>query len=190
MFTLIIIILSIQLFLFYIIKFYHLTVLVRIPTIQYTITKERTMMKTTLNIDADILKKINLAAYMRGISRTDIIVILMKMVMNDVKNPDCFGSLVCYQVRRSPDVWHTYHIKWKPDVYEYCLDLRKLLKMSVSLILAYAVKKYLKRLLEKNAGDNNHFHNYILAKNIIDGTIVWKLIWGLPPNLDKFLIFD
>ena len=60
---------------------------------------------------------------------------------------------------------------------EYFLDLRKLLKLSVSLILVYAVEKFLDKLLKKNSTDNNRFRNYVFIKDVIDDIICWKFIW-------------
>jgi hypothetical protein len=144
-------------------------------------------MKTTLNMHIDILDKITFAAQLKGISRSEMIAMFIKKAMEKMGNPDNLGKLVQYQEKNSPDEWHTFHVRWKPDEYEYFIDMRKLWKMSVSLILAYAVKKFLKKLLKNNSGDNNRYNHYILAKNVMDGIVIWKLIWGFPPHLDKFL---
>jgi hypothetical protein len=146
-------------------------------------------MKTTLNVHVDVMNKIIFAAELQGISSSQMIVILLKQALDRVGNPDCLGKLVQYQKRSSPEMWHPFHIKWKPDEYEYFQDMRKLLKMSVSLILAFAVKKFLKKLLKQNMSDNNLHHNYILAKEVIDGVVLWKLIWGFPLKLEKFIKF-
>jgi hypothetical protein len=147
------------------------------------------MMKTTLNIHIDVMKKITFAAQKQGISHSEMIVMLLNKSMDEMQNRDRIGRLVQYQQRDSPDKWHPFHIRWKWDEYEFFQDMRKLLKMSVSLILAYAVEKFLDKVMKKNKSDNNHFHNYILAKEVIDGIIIWKLIWGFPPNLEKYIAF-
>ena len=77
----------------------------------------------------------------------------------------------------------------RADEYEYFLDLRKILKMSVSLIVAYAVEKFLDMLMKENNTDNNRYRNYIIAREVIDNIICWKLIWGFPRNLKKLLHF-
>ena len=65
----------------------------------------------------------------------------------------------------------------------------KLLKMSLSYIVAFAVKKYLKSLLDGESTDNYMFANYILAKEEAEGIIYWKLFWGVPKKLSKYLTF-
>jgi hypothetical protein len=144
-------------------------------------------METTLNIHADILEKINRAARSRCISRSDMIIVLIKKIMDDVSNSVRFGRMVRYQERSSPDTWHTVHVQLRVDDYEYLLDLRRLLKMSVSLILAYAVRKYLNEKMERKETDNYQYKNYVLIKEIFNDTICWRLIWGFPIGIEKLL---
>jgi hypothetical protein len=75
----------------------------------------------------------------------------------------------------------------REDRYEYWLDLRKLLKMSVSLILAYAVKRFPGKPMNINSTDNYLCKYYIIMKEVIDSVIVWKFICGFPPNLKELL---
>ncbi len=144
-------------------------------------------MNTTLNVGIDIMKQIDRAANTEGISCSKMIVILIKKVMNDMGNPNCMGRLVQYQARRKPEEWHIFHIQWRPDDYEYFQDMKKLLKMSVSLLLAYAVKKYLGKTNTIDRCDNYLFINYTIVKEMIDNIICWKFIWGYTPAIEKFL---
>jgi hypothetical protein len=144
-------------------------------------------METTINIHVNILKKITRAAKSSGSSRSQIITILIKKAMDDISNPARMGRMVRYQKRRRPDEWHTFHLQLRIDDYEYFQDLRKLLKMSISLILAYAVKKFLTRLLKTKNTDNNRYKNYIVLRETIDDIISWRFIWGFPPNLKSLL---
>jgi hypothetical protein len=143
-------------------------------------------METTLNIHADILAKVTRAAKYRGMSRSALILILMKKVMADIADPARMGSLVRYQdAGRSRD-WRTFHLTVREDEYEFLLDLRKLMKMSVSRILAFAVKKYLRKL-KKGITDNNRFFNYTVLREIFDGVICWRFMWGFPRGIAKLL---
>src|SRR5271157_5384356 len=139
-------------------------------------------METTLNIRIDILEQIKKAAEDKGISYSEMIFLLMTKVTNDVGMPGKIGRLIQYQIRRRPEDWHVFHVNVREDMYEYWLDLRKLLKMSVSLILAYAVKRYLKDAIKIKNTDNNLCKNYIIVKQVVDSVIIWKFIWGFPPN--------
>jgi hypothetical protein len=140
-------------------------------------------MKTTINMHREILDKITVAAKTLGITRTELIVMLLKKVMANMSKPGRLGMLVSYQDRAKRDDWHRFHVRIREDDYEYCLDLRKLLKMSVSKILHYAVKKYLKKNFNKNSGDNYRFINYVISREIIQNVICWKFMWGYPPTM-------
>jgi hypothetical protein len=139
-------------------------------------------METTLNMRLDISNMITSAALAKGISRSGIILILLKKVMDDISDPGRMGRMVQYQERRNKNEWVTFHLVLRVDEYEYLLDLKKLMKMSASLIVAYAVEKFLKKLMKKNNTDNNRYRNYLIVKEIIDNLICWKFIWGFPPT--------
>ena len=144
-------------------------------------------MKTTLNIHRDILKIITRYALEQGVSRSDLIIKLLKTTMNNFTSPCQLGNLVRYQKRSDPEAWHVFHIKLRVDDYEYFLDLRKLMKMSVSRILANAVKRFLKDISKKIIGDNYQFKNYVIIKELFNNTICWKLIWGYPLHIENLL---
>lgn len=144
-------------------------------------------METTVNIHIDILNKIAGASRERGISRSELIVQLIKKAMDDIYDPVRIGQMVQYQERKSPGEWHTFHVQLRMDEYEYLLDLRKLLKMSVSLILAYAVHKFLEKIMKGHLTDNYQYKNYVVIKEMIDDIISWRFIWGYPPGIKKLL---
>jgi len=144
-------------------------------------------MESTLNIRADILEQIARAANSNGISRSEMIAHLIQQVTADIADPEHIGRMVRYQGRRRPTEWRVFHVQVREDMYEYWLDLRKLLKMSVSLILANAVKRYLDKPMNINSTDNYLCKHYIIMKEVIDSVIVWKFIWGYPPSLGKLL---
>lgn len=143
-------------------------------------------METTLNIHSDIYEKLAKAAKSAGISRSEMIIILIKKTMDDIHDPARMGIMVRYQNRRKPEEWRRIHVELRIDDYEYFLDLRKLLKMSVSLILAYAVQKYLPTLFN-NFTDNNRYKNYIVIREIIENVVCWRFFWGYPYNIEKIL---
>jgi hypothetical protein len=143
--------------------------------------------ETTINIQVDTLMKISEATRLTGKSMTAIITHLMKYVMDVRQEQICCGKRVRYQERNTAGTWHVLHVKLRPDEYEYLLDLRKLLKMSVSLILSIAVNKYIKRLLQKKIADNYQIKNYVVIKRVINGLTHWTFIWGFPINIEAYL---
>ena len=143
--------------------------------------------KTTINIHNEILDKITKVSYSLGKSRTEIIIMLLMQVMKNDTNKATICKSIKYQKCDGNKKWHKFHIILKDNEYEYLLDLRRLLKMSVSLLLAFSVKKYLKKLSKCDFTDNYLFKNYILAREIDDGVISWKLFWNIPNNLSNLL---
>jgi hypothetical protein len=144
-------------------------------------------MKTTLNIHSDIMELLARAARLNNVSCSEMIFHLVKKVAASVNAPDQIGKIIKYQKRQTPEEWRKFHIKVREDMYEYWLDLRKLLKMSVSLILANAVKKYLAKPIRIKSGDNYACKNYIIVKEVLDSVTIWKLVWGFPPNPGKLI---
>lgn len=144
-------------------------------------------METTLNIHHCIMEKITGAAMAKKITRSEMIVLLLNKVLENTHEPFFLGKMIKYQERKRQDEWHRFHIVLRPDEYEFFLDLRKLLKMSVSLILAYAVEKYLKHIMKRNTTDNYLHRNYLMIKELVDGIKCWKFYWGYPPGIEKHL---
>lgn len=135
-----------------------------------------------MNINTVVLERITNVARARGVSRSKMICMLLKRALDNAPLMVRTGRLVQYQARRMPEEWHTIHVSLDEVDNEYFQDLRKLSKMSLSLLLAYAVLKYLKVIMRNKDTDNNRYLNYSLINESIDSTITWRLIWGLPPR--------
>lgn len=139
------------------------------------------MMDTTVNINIGVLEKIDEAAQSRDLSCSALIVILLKKIMNEKKMNVRTGMLVQYQERGLPGGCQPFHVRFQEDEYECFLYLRKLWKMSVSLILALAVKKYLNEQLDEKISDNYPCKNKISVVKYLDGLVLWKLFGVDPP---------
>ncbi len=147
------------------------------------------IIETTLNIQNHLLKTINDAAHKKGLPRTELIILLFKRVMDEIPRNICHGKRIKYQSRYNHGPWNTLHIRLRPNDYECLLDLRKLLKMSVSHILAMAINKFLDELIHTIIKEKYHFTNYIILHESINGIQCWKLLWGIPINM-KILFHD
>jgi hypothetical protein len=140
--------------------------------------------ETTINVNKHILEMLNNGAAITDKSRTSIIKSLFQMFMKDSQRMIKTNSRVKYQEMDLKENWHKIHIVLNEYEYEYYLDIRKLYKMSVSFILAYAVLRYLDELLKQNISTDKYcYKNYILIKKTVDGIISWQIYWGIPPNL-------
>ncbi|MFC1669344.1 hypothetical protein ACFL20_03070 [Spirochaetota bacterium] len=145
---------------------------------------------TTINIHKNTLKKITETANFTDNCKTEIIIFLLKKIMDDDKIQTQKNQSVKYQNCDEINCWHKFHISFNVNEYEYFLDLRKICKMSVSYLLAYAVDKYLDLILNGGITDNYLYKNYILSKNSSNGVIFWQYFWGIPSNLEELLKYS
>jgi hypothetical protein len=143
------------------------------------------LIETTINIHIDILNRLSRAGQVSGYSKRDIISMLMRRYSFDNTRPPILWSRVKYQKRDVKGNWQRLHLVLNPDEYEYFLDLRKVLKLSVSGCIAYAVDKFLDEILNKikKFSDNYRYKNYTFSGIIVDGIICWILYWGIPKHL-------
>lgn len=143
------------------------------------------LIETTLHINKGTLEMINKCAEKTRRSRTFIIKHLAQRMMSDNRKMLKTNSRIKYQERDLKENWHRIHILLNEYEYEYFLDMRKFFKMSVSYILAYAVLKYHKELMDRNINNDNYcYKNYIFVMKEVDGTILWQIYWGIPPQLN------
>jgi hypothetical protein len=141
------------------------------------------LIETTLHMHTTILNKVDQIAIVIGKSRSSIIKLLIQRIMKDNQQMIKVNSRVRYQLRDLKDNWKRINIVFNEYEYEYCLDLRKFLKMSVSLILAKAALRYLDEILKKRESTNNYcFCNYVFMQKTIDNVICWQIYWGIPPE--------
>lgn len=133
------------------------------------------------------------ASVVLHLSKTCIIRLLLKQFLDDEKKMSIFTSPVKYQERDNKSNWRTFHLTLREDEYELCMDLRKVCKMSLSFIIAFAVGKYLKNIIKifnsqakEIITDNYLFHNYAFSYKIINGTSRLVIYWGIT-NLEEIL---
>ena len=149
------------------------------------------MVTTTLNVRADILSIVSGIALRLELSRRDVIVLLLMKIMRDHRRFRRGFGTVQYQPDNIMENWRCVHIRLREDENEYFVDLRKICKRSVSLLLAIAVDKYITELLTDEGfkiNDHVRFCNYVLYGEIVDGDIIsWRLYWGFPVDELKTL---
>jgi hypothetical protein len=114
--------------------------------------------RTTANIDRKIAGRICEAAEICGISTHQLVHVLLKIMIKEKPLSFRFNRSVEYQSRRNKDQWKCFHLELSEAVYESCMDMRKLMKLSVSFLLNYVVEVYLERavaeIMDGSASDN------------------------------------
>ncbi len=141
--------------------------------------------KTTLYITNERLKKLDRAAVNSGMKRSLIISALLRHLAGKDRPEHAAFSPVCYQGRLEEHRWTRAHVSLRCDEYEFSLDLRKVLKMSVSFIVAFAIDHYLEELLSLMKGDidNYRYRDYVIMNTFVDNVMCWIIYWGLPQKL-------
>ncbi|MBP7737304.1 MAG: hypothetical protein KA369_15095 [Spirochaetes bacterium] len=141
--------------------------------------------QTTINMSKRTMDELNQASITLQLSRTNIIRLLIKQFLEDQNEVEILKSPVKYQERDSVSQWAKFHITLREDEYELCLDLRKVYKMSLSLIIALAISKYLKNIhflinhkSTEEITDNYLFHNYYFSFNLKNGVRKIQIYWG------------
>lgn len=142
------------------------------------------IIKTTISMRRDILEKLTNASIASGKSRTFLITVLLHRFAGTHHRMIAAWSQVRYQERGREVKWHRLHVSFKPDEYEYCIDLRKVCKLSVSRIVAYSVENLLDDLVcsLQKTGDNYRYSNYVFSFFQVEGVPCWLFCWGIPPE--------
>ncbi len=144
------------------------------------------LIETTINIRREVLEKIRDAASSANKSKSEIISILLVMFSKGCSQKAIMFSTVRYQQSIYQSSFHRLHVVIKHDIYEKCLDMRKLLKMSVSYILACAVERYLKEIIKSSNEikdkeiTDNYYSNYTFISKYYNGVYSYTIYWGVP----------
>ena len=116
------------------------------------------MIDTTINIDERILGRVRESAKQLNMPESKIVrKLLRKMIVKTGRSIKLFSS-VKYQKNNGQKVWKKYHLLLSPQMYERCLDLRKVYKFSVSFFFSMEVEESLdlivKQLFSGDCSDN------------------------------------
>jgi hypothetical protein len=138
---------------------------------------------TSINMHRDTRGSIRRAAKTHGMSQRDIVVLLLKRVMQDIMTMQGEFTAVRYQPDDKNGDWHCFCIQYYSDEYEFFNDLRRLCKYTVSYLVAIAVKKYMAELMgEKEAIIINYLNyaHYAVGVDSMKGILCWHFYWGNP----------
>jgi hypothetical protein len=147
---------------------------------------------TTINMKMEILEMISNASSAINISINRIITLLIIRLIHNKKLKLKMFTSIKYQATGDDIKWHRLHVSLSTDIYEKALDLRKVLKMSVSFIIAKAVENILNEIINEYLRTNktdNYFRNYVFIPNYQDGVLYFTIFWQYPPDdlLTKFI---
>ena len=117
---------------------------------------------TTINIRKDLLSKMISMKKKYSKSLNEIAgLLLAKALKWNKKSVKSFRS-VRYQTKNRDIGFHKLHVTLDLAMYERCLDMRKLYKMSVSYILSACIQKYITLMLNEKHRQTDNYHDSYL----------------------------
>lgn len=142
---------------------------------------------TTVNVHSSIMERIEEAAEKTNVKRNYIVILLLKYAMKDNKKYSGRISFrrVKYQKADPLKRYKPVHVWFPEEVSLFCYDMRRIYSMSVSYILAKAVRVWLDEIVlkllkiddEENITDNYLFMKSDFNRKVLKNGICWKLYW-------------
>ncbi|MCP4135098.1 MAG: hypothetical protein GY754_29275 [bacterium] len=141
---------------------------------------------TTIHINIELLGKVEAAAKQLNISRSDVVIKLLDRVMKEKKIPLEMFKQIKYQFRDLASNWKRIHVYPEVERYEAWIDMRKIFKRSVSLIIAIAINEHLDQLIvelsaaEKSGNPDSYPSDYLFIARESTGIQKFIMYWGFP----------
>jgi hypothetical protein len=93
------------------------------------------------------------------------------------------------QYRKRYQRWKRVHLYLYENEYEFVMDVRKICKMSLAMVITYCVENYLYDYLaaldSEDNTDNYRFSGYTFSFYLEEGIPCCQFYWGPPPELLK-----
>jgi hypothetical protein len=121
-------------------------------------------MRTTIYSDRVLLDKLKAAMAEVGLSKDELIHLLITRIINKNNFVPKPCRAVKYQGGGPEREWKTEHVNLEAEFYEKAHDLRRHFKYSVSWFIAFAIVNYLDELVNelKNPGNSENIpDNYV-----------------------------
>lgn len=143
---------------------------------------------TTVCIHPDRLSRLEQNAEKLGIKVNDLVVALFNAAMSRNKEIGTPTGTLSYQ--ETTGEYLTMHIYLTPKDYDQKIDMRRVYKMSASLVLAMSIDWFLEDLVEHwfDADQSNSIINEFFPKKhqlipkFNKKFTEYRIIWGFPPS--------
>ncbi len=147
--------------------------------------KSKILCETTVNIDIEVYRKLTEAAKQRGISRSRLIAMLLEHLVWSENIPSKARGTVQHQDARPKENWKKLHVVLPNYVHDFFDDVRKLWKMSVSYLVAFAVEKFLTQLdnnMMETFADKYWYGGHTIVHFIQNDLQYMLCCWGIPSH--------
>jgi hypothetical protein len=140
------------------------------------------MIDTTFNIDFCLYEALRAASRSSGIPVQRIIVALLDRMVRSYRLRLVSGRGTRYQRRTQGSVWYRVHVRLSSSLHEKCMDFRKVLKRSVSSLLAECITNdldaALRDLLLK--GQDTYPETYLIFLNTASDNVHFSCFHAYP----------
>jgi hypothetical protein len=137
-------------------------------------------MRTTINADRVLLDKLEAAMAEAGLSKKEMIQLLITRIITKNSFVPQPGRTVKYQSAGPDKEWETEHISLEEEFYEKAHDLKRHFKFSVSWFIAFAIVNYLDEIVNdlKNPGKSeilldNYVKDYAYISEMVGSVRVF-----------------
>ncbi len=140
---------------------------------------------TTLNVKRVVLMNIDDASAECSTSRSHLISLLLKRLLKKNTTDKNRFSRVKYQKRDKKAGWKRPHVFLDYDLYEKCIDMRKVNKMSVSYLVFIAYTLYFDTVVDelRNGEEtDNNLRQYIFIWKKHGDVFSYTVFWDFPPE--------
>ena len=143
--------------------------------------------QTSFYMNVVTYSKLAKASWRTGLSMHDLIVQVMYNYVKKHKRVRLTRGTVRYQNVNKRENWRLFRVSLLEEEYELFTDMRKVLKKSVSLLVALAVKKYLGGIVSNIL---KHLFNYTFLIRDSFGIRIgdlkkWIFKWIIKGNCDN-----
>lgn len=144
--------------------------------------------QTSFHINISNFSKLVRASHRTGKSMIALITEMMYQYARDYHSNEIPKRTVKYQDRDIEEHWKIYRVALDPDDYDLFTDMRKVMKKSVSFIIALAIKKYLDKIVNQllarsiNYTRLLYFAGGVTFNDIKYWILRWKIYEEKPPK--------
>lgn len=141
---------------------------------------------TTVNLHHEHIQRLEQAFQQSGKSVNELILLLFKRMMQENKRLHESARTIQYQEDR--EGYEKKHVYMDYTEYDQKLDMRRMYKMSASMVLAWAIDWFLDDLLAPPENDGSAIVNAFSQKNyqvipFFSKTYTeYRIIWGIKPK--------
>lgn len=140
-------------------------------------------LETTIYISEENYLKLEEKKAETGISKNRLIKCLLRNEVSREKRVPVLLNTVSYQEKLcADDKFRRLHVALDDELYERCLDMRRVFKLSVSYIIALCISQYLDDINSAEFNTDNYRNVYIFFSEKNEFFKGYVVYWDIPTH--------